>query len=419
MVYNTLCNGGMTIDMSYKKTTSKPLRIAIIAPPWLALPIKGYGGIELVIQNLVKELSSIKGVSVELFANGARHMAGIKTHSYYKEELFETIDLPYYDAPLQIMQTHLHFALRHIEQDGTFDIIHDHNPYIGPSFFSLASRIPDLPPVLHTFHGPPFSDENTIAAGQVDNRPQLQVMNAGKLFMTCISHAMAQNAPQEIRNNLLDAVHNAVVCDAFPLVSEKKNYYITLARFTKDKGQRTAAKFAAKYKKRLRMAGTVAGIGSNRKLLLELSNPLSKHRKNEEFRYYSDEILPYVLKHPRITYAGNLSGKKKTQFISQAKALLFPIEWDEPFGMAVIEALACGTPVVAMNRGAMPEIIEHGVNGFLADTEAQFFEYANRVDEIDPVVCRETVEKRFSAQLMAKTYLDRYHEVIERSKYLG
>jgi glycosyltransferase involved in cell wall biosynthesis len=163
------------------------------------------------------------------------------------------------------------------------------------------------------------------------------------------------------------------------------------------------------------MAGTVAGIGTSRKLLLELSNPLSPYRKNEEFRYYSDKILPAVLRYPRITYAGNLSGRKKMKFIANAKALLFPIQWEEPFGMAVIEALACGTPVVAMRRGAMPELIEHGVNGFLADTEEEFYNYADRVGEIDPAKCRESVERQFSAKLMAQEYIKRYKEVIKHS----
>lgn len=398
-----------------KKSQKRPLRVAMIAPPWLAMPIKGYGGIELVVQSLVDELNKMPDVEVEVFANGARKIRGVKTHSVYKTELFDTIDFPYYDAPLQIMQTHLNYALRKIEADGAFDIIHDHNPYIGPTFFSPVSRIPGLPPVLHTFHGPPFSTPKTVEGGQEDNRLQLKNMHLGRLYMACISHAMAKKAPSEIAPHLLPAVHNAIEIDQFPFVEKKSDYYITLARFTHDKGQETAVKFAAKYRKRLRMAGTIAGMGTSRKLLLELSNPLSKYRKNEEFRYYSDKILPSVLKYPRITYAGNLSGKKKLKFIGEAKALLFPIEWDEPFGMAVIEALACGTPVVAMKRGAMPEIIQHGKNGWLATTKEEFYEYANRVDEIDPADCRASVEEHFSASTMAANYVDRYREVIRRA----
>ena len=393
---------------------TKPLRVAMIAPPWLSLPVKGYGGIELVLQSLVDELSRCN-VEITLFANTAHKMKSIDTKGYYDSELFDYIDYPYYDAPLQIMQTHLHYALDSIRKDGRYDIIHDHNPYIGPSFFSLASQIKDIPPVLHTFHGPPFSTNPGFTGGQMDNRPQLQYMNLGRLFMVCISHAMSHQAPSHIGPHLLDAVYNAIDVSAFPFVETKKNYYITLARFTHDKGQEVAVRYAARRKKYLRMAGTVAGIGTSRKLLLELSNPLSPYRKNEEFRYYSDKILPAVLRYPRITYAGNLSGRKKMKFIANAKALLFPIQWEEPFGMAVIEALACGTPVVAMRRGAMPELIEHGVNGFLADTEEEFYNYADRVGEIDPAKCRESVEGQFSAKLMAQEYIKRYKEVIKHS----
>lgn len=387
----------------------------MVAPPWLALPIRGYGGIELVVQSLIEALRK-EGVDVEVFANGARKMPGIRTHSFYNYELFEKIDWPYYDAPLQVMQTHLAYALKVIESRGDFDIIHDHNPYIGPSFFSLASRISGVPPVLHTFHGPPFSTREMLDSGLEDNKPQLQLMNPGNLYTVCISQAMARQAPTAIQDHMLPAVHNAINLNAFPYQEDKGKYYVTLARFTADKGQHIAVKYAAKYKKRLRMAGTIAGIGSSRRLLLELSNPLSPYRRNEEFRYYSDKILPAVLKHPKITYSGNLSGAKKLKFIAGAKALLFPIQWEEPFGMSVIEALACGTPVVAMNRGAMPELIEHGVTGFLADNEKEFFEYAERVDEINPRACRLAAEQKFSAETMAQNYIARYKEVLQLAK---
>lgn len=396
--------------------SANKIRIAMIAPPWIALPVKGYGGIELVVQGLVEELSKMPDVEVTLFANGARRMRGVSTYSYYKEDFLHRIDDPYYDAPLQILQTHLNYALKTIEQYGNFDIIHDHNPYIGPTFFAAASRIPGLPPVLHTFHGPPFSSDESIEAGQVDNRPQLQLLNTQNFFSVCISESMAAQAPTNIRPHMLETIYNAVDVEAFPFVEKKQDFYITLARFTTDKGQVVAARFAAKYRKKLRMAGTIGGIGTNRKLLFELSNPMSVYRKNDEFRYYSDEILPFVFRYSYITYAGNLGGKAKLKFISNAKALLFPVPWEEPFGMAVIEALACGTPVVAMNRGAMSEIIKHGVNGFLADTEEEFFEYANRVDEIDPLDCRKSVEERFTTFDMAKQYMARYKEVIERTE---
>lgn len=391
------------------------LRVAIIAPPWLALPIKGYGGIELVLEGLIEGLRQ-QGVEVEIFGNGAHKIRGIKTHSLYKTEQFEHIHDPYYEtAP--IVQAHITFALNKIREDGKFDIIHDHNTMIGPSFFALASQLKDVPPVLHTFHGPPFTNLNSqMSKDIVNNRTHLeQLKDMGNMFMVCISEAMAKTAPDAIKPHILKSVHNAIDISHFPFKATKKNYFITLARFNKDKGHAVAAKLAVQQKAKLKMAGTVGSIGTRRKIMLELSNPMSDFRNNHEFRYFSDEILKYILRYPSITYVGNVSGDRKMNMISNAKALLFPIDWEEPFGMAVIEALACGTPVVAMRRGAMPEIIEHGVTGFLADNEKEFAEYMKRVDEIDPAACRAAVEKHFGADTIAKEYIDRYEEVIKRA----
>lgn len=390
------------------------MRVAIIAPPWLALPIKGYGGIELVLEGLIDELRNA-GVEVEVFGNGAHKIRGVKTHSLYKKEQFGHIHQPYYEtAP--IVQAHLTFALNKIREDGKFDIIHDHNTMIGPSFFALATQLKDVPPVLHTFHGPPFTDNAERSGDIINNRTHLeQLKDHGNMFMVCISKAMGKTAPAAIQSHLLKEVHNAIELSHFPFRDKKKNYFITLARFNKDKGQAIAAKYVAKQKGRLKMAGTVAGIGNKYKLTLELANPMSEYRSNHEFKYYSDEVLQYTIKYPKITFVGNVSGDRKMNLIANAKALLFPIDWEEPFGMAVIEALACGTPVVAMNRGAMPEIIDHGVTGFLANNEEEFAEYMKRVDEIDPAACRAAVEKRFGAEKMAAEYIKRYEQIIRKT----
>ena len=391
------------------------LRVAMIAPPWLAMPVNGYGGIELVLQGLISGLKA-QGVEVELFANGEHKIRGVKTRSLYKTEQFSQIHKPYYDSA-PIVQAHLQFALNKIREDGNFDIIHDHNTLVGPQLLALATQIKGIPPALHTFHGPPFSSPEAVKLGTPNNRLHLeQLKDMGSMYMVAISKAMSDDAPRQIRSHLLAPVHNAVDLSEIPFVAKKKDYFITLARFHPDKGQHVAARLASEMRKKLKMAGTVAGIGTPRKLTMELSNPLSSLRSNAEFKYYSDKVLPYTVGNRLISYIGNVGGQRKQNLISQAKALLFPIDWEEPFGMAVIEALACGTPVVAMNRGAMPEIIEHGVTGFLANNEQEFSDYMKRVDEIDPEVCRRSVEERFSAKSMALAYIERYKEIIELSK---
>lgn len=349
-----------------------------------------------------------------LFSNGARKMSGVRTLSIYNTEQFMHIHRPMYEA-YPIVGAHLQYALNAIKADGNFDIIHDHNGFLGPQLLSWASNDPDLPPMVHTHHGAPFSSQEVLDQGIPDNRPYWREIarHMGRLYIIGISDALMVPAPTELKSHILPTVYNALDCDAFPYVEKKQNYFITLARFARDKGQHVAAKICAERGYRLRMAGTVAGIASPQKLLAELASPLSPYRSTADFRYYSDNILQYTLKYRYITYSGNLSGTRKMKFISEAKALLFPIDWEEPFGMAVIEALACGTPVVAMNRGAMPEIIEHGVTGFLANNEQEFAEYVERVSEIDPAACRSAVEKRFSSETMASEYVNRYKMAIQ------
>ena len=398
--------------------TKKRLRVAIIAPPWLKIPSKGYGGVEAVIDNLVAGLVKL-GVDVEVFGVGRARLHGAKVHDVTRDEQFEYILKPMYDFALPIPSAHVAKSLQMIEDDGTFDIIHDHNYFVGPLSLRYATQLKAIPPAVHTVHGPPLSDKKSLEAGMSDNRHFWKAMGGNHhCYFVSISDAMKRSMPQQIGENVLPTVHNAIDVRHFPFVDkpQRKRYMITLARFAEEKGQHIAVKLCDKLGYRLRMAGTVSTIASNRRVMLELANPLSKYRNDRDFRYFSDNILPYTLRNPKITYTGSLSGHKKLRFIGEARALLFPVTWNEPFGMAVIEALACGTPVVAMKRGAMPEIIQHGVNGFLADTEEEFEEYMQRVDEIDPHDCRRSVEERFSSLAMAEAYIERYEQAIQLRK---
>lgn len=392
------------------------LRIAMIAPPWLEIPPSGYGGIEAVLDGLLAGLAKLD-VEVELFSISRTKMPkSIKVHYLYEEEQYRYIYRPTFDV-LPIIGAHMQHALNYIRSAGNFDIIHDHNGYLGPLLTAHATMDPRMPPSVHTHHGPPFSTAETTKKGIPDNLPFWEQLssNMGRTFIVGISDTFMCTAPDSLRHAILPTVHNAVDVDYFPFINKKRDYFITLARFASDKGQHVAAKICSALGYPLRMAGTVAGITTNRRLLLELANPLSSYRTSEDFRYYSDEVLPFVARNRRITYVGNVVGDRKLKLISEAKALLFPINWEEPFGMAVIEALACGTPVIAMRRGAMPEIIQHGYNGFLADSEQEFADYMQRVHEIDPENCRQSVKDRFSADTMAAAYVDRYQEVIKRS----
>ncbi len=384
----------------------KHLRVAMIAPPWLPIPPNGYGGIENVLAVLVPSLIKL-GVSVELFTVGESTIVASKNHWLYKTGQYSYLHQPHYDM-FPTAAAHMLFALNTINQDNKFDIIHSHTSYIGPTMLAYANNT--LPPTLHTLHGPSF----TNSAGKPDNLPIWNQLGTSKRFYYAgISHNMMRNTPKTIKHQVLSPVYNGVDITQFPFINKKEDYFITLARFHPDKGQYHAIKACLKDNYKLKMAGVVGDITSPKQVMMELANPLSSYRALIDFRYFSDYIFPYL--NDQIEYVGDLSGQKKLNFISHAKALLFPIQWEEPFGMAPIEALACGTPVIAMARGALPEIIQHGFNGFLANNDREFNYYMKRVGDIDPSNCRISVEKKFSAEIMAKKYLKTYQKIIKMS----
>jgi glycosyltransferase involved in cell wall biosynthesis len=384
------------------------MKVAMIAPPWLPIPPEGYGGIENVLAVLIPALLR-QGVEVELFTVNETTIPATKKHYLYEKGQYEFIHLPMYEA-VPIPMAHTLFAFAAIKAAGDFDIIHSHNGFVDllPAAFAES-----LPPILHTLHGPPFSSDDRLGPGIVDNRPmwrQLGKAMSDSLHIVGISASLTARAPRELNRILMKPVHNGVDPAAFPFVSEKSDYFVTLARAHPDKGQAIAVRLCRKHGYKLRLAGVVASMTKPRQVLMELADPLSRFRSVTDFRYFSDYIFPYLDEH--IEYVGDVSGQYKLDFLARAKALLFPIQWDEPFGMAPIEALACGTPVVAMARGALPEIIQHGVNGFLANTEEEFEDYMLRVGEIDPAACRRSVEEKFCANRMAKEYLQRYKSLL-------
>jgi glycosyltransferase involved in cell wall biosynthesis len=162
----------------------------------------------------------------------------------------------------------------------------------------------------------------------------------------------------------------------------------------------------------LKLAGTIGGgIGSPDQLKKELRKKARRESEDPYFRYFRQRVQSY-LKPNQIEYLGTVSGMKKKRLYANAKAFLNPIDRDEPFGLSVVDALASGTPVVTYRRGAMPEIIKHGYNGFIADSYREFKQYVKRIDEIKPENCRKSVEERFSADVMADNYIDLYKRII-------
>jgi len=361
------------------------------------------------VQNLRKQ-----GAQVELFTVGDSTIPVEKKHWLYKHGQYKYIQKPYYDA-VPILVSHISAALNIIRKDGKFDVIHDHNPYMGPAMLAYADE--SLPPIVHTLHGPPFSTPDQLALDIPSNLPMWkQLAGCSRINYVNISKAATKTMPRNFRCCTLKPVHNGIDTSDIPYSAEKKDYFMTLARFHPNKGQHIAIRACQEEGQELRMAGLVSDIEQPKQLMMELANPLSTYRSIIDFQYFSDKIFPQI-DDKQIRYLGDLPNEPKYKMLSEAKALLFPIQWDEPFGMAVVEALAAGTPVVAMARGAMPELIKHGYNGFLANNYSEFKKYMRRVSEIDPANCRKSAERKFSGKTMAERYLERYREAIENKSH--
>jgi glycosyltransferase involved in cell wall biosynthesis len=378
------------------------LRVFVNAGPWLPIPPCGYGGVENMLAHLIKELRG-QGHRVILGTVGQSEIEVDEQVATFPAGQHPLIDAPYSDA-VWVAHTHMQRVLKAIRKIDGIDIVHDFLEIVGPS--TLAELGPGDPPVLHTLQWNLSSPHRTFYRRFEGNR---------RVWFNGISEPQMAAARGNLRERALGVVHNGVNLDEFTYREDDDGYVITLARFTRDKGQDIAARICGRLGLPLYMAGTVGGIPSPERLSAELARPDSPFQHYRDVKYYQRSVRPYELRHPQISWIGSVGGDQKRDLVAGAVALLMPIRWQEPFGMAVIEALASGTPVVAMRRGAMPVLIEHGYNGFLAEDERELKECLQRVKdgEIKPENCRRSVARRFSAAVMAKRYVRLYQEIIE------
>jgi glycosyltransferase involved in cell wall biosynthesis len=385
------------------------LTVFINAGPWLPVPPSGYGGVENMLRYLIGELGK-REHRVILGTVGQSEIKVDQQETVFWEGQHPQIDAPYSDA-VWVAHKHMHKMASVIRETEGIDVVHDLLEIVGPTV--LAALGPAAPPVLHTlqwnlhFHREFYRD--------FDGR--------GRVFFNGISEPQMATATGNLRDRHLGVVHNGVDVNDFTFREDKDDYVITLARFARDKGQDIAARICERLRLPLLMAGTVGGIDSPKLLKSELSKRDSPFHYYKDVEYYRRAVRPYERRsrYPwrgrdrRIEWIGSVGGEEKRDLVAGAKALLMPIRWEEPFGMAVIEALASGTPVVAMRHGAMPVIIQDGYNGFLADNEQEFEQCLQRVrsGEIKAENCRRSVEEGFSAARMADRYVGLYERVIE------
>lgn len=340
------------------------MRIAQIAPLTEAVPPRLYGGTERMVHWLTEELVTL-GHDVTLFASGDSRTSA-KLKALWPKAL--RLDGSVMDANA------LHMVMlervRRLSDRGTFDLLHFHLDYYP---FSLFMRQPT--PFLTTLHGRLDLPEHQPVFSTFASVP-----------LVSISDAQRQPVPDA---NWLATVHHGMPLNLLTPQPAKPGYLAVLGRIAPEKGVDRAIRIALRAEMPLKIAAKV----------------------DRGDRDYFESVIVPLLDHPRIEYLGEIGDDEKAAFLSGASALLLPIDWPEPFGLVIIEAMACGTPVIAYRRGAVPEIIEHGRSGFIVDDEPGAVDAVHRLGELDRRSIRLAFEARFTARRMALDYLALYRRL--------
>lgn len=343
------------------------MRIGVVAPPWFEVPPRGYGGTEAVVGALVDQLVA-RGHEVTLVASGAPH-----TNATHFVQVYA--DPPSSELGTSAMPEVIDAASAGAALDGLdLDIVHDHS-LAGP----LLARGRRIPTVV-TMHGP-VSGEN----GDYYERLGTSV------GVVAISAAQRR---ANARLNWVGTVHNAIDVSSFPFRADKDRSVVWIGRFCDDKSPHLAIDAARAAGRRIVLAG-------------KLNEP-------DEKEYFDREIRPRLGED--VDYVGEADAALKRKLYAQASCLVFPIQWEEPFGMVMVEAMACGTPVVATRRGSVPEVVVDGHTGFIVDDVDELAGAIERTDTIDPRECRAHVRAHFDLPVMAAGYERVYRSLIARSR---
>ena len=337
------------------------MRIAMIAPPWLPVPAPAYGGTEAVIDQLSRGLHDA-GHEVMLICH-PKSECPVPKRSVVPEE--DT-------ARMGRASIEIEHAIGAYELAQHCDVVHDHT-LAGPIY---SARFPRLP-VVTTNHNAFTRTYNALYGAVIP-----------RVALVAISQSHADSTPLPV-----DAVvHHGVNVDDFPVGDGGGGYVALLGRMAANKGVHRAIGVA-------RAAGIPLKIAA-------------KMREPHEVAYFEEFVEPLL--GDDVVYLGEIDADAKRQLLGSAAALLNPISWREPFGMAMLESLACGTPVVGCPEGAAPEIVEHGVTGYLGDTDEELVAGLQSIASIDRATCREHARRRFSVERMVEGYLQVYERHITR-----
>lgn len=346
------------------------MKVALFSPVWFPVPPGRYGGIEAVVHNLAEGLVDA-GVDVSLFASGDSKTRA-KLVSAFDEAPSEHIGQSFWE---------LQHALSFLERAGEFDLVHDHSGLLGLTLFGL-SRCPSV----HTVHGP-----LTGEPGDVYERACAVAHDVGLVSLT-----LSQRVPRPTLPWIAN-VGNSIDVSRYPFRRRAGESLLFLGRMSPEKGAHRAILVARRAGRPLKIA--------------------AKCREPGEIEYFERHVEPHL--GPDVEYVGEVGHDEKCRLLAEAHALLVPIEWQEPFGLVMIEALACGTPVVALRRGSVPELLRHGRTAYVADDLGGMVAGIDRVAELDPTVLRADVENRFSVERMVEEYLEVYESVTQTAGVLS
>jgi len=340
------------------------LNILITADPLIPVPPVYYGGIERIIYMLICGL----------------HKYGHKVHLFAHPDSSAPAEIVPLNRKGNSLKDAIVYALQIYKyvKKNNIDIIHSFGR-LAYLFFLMHKKTPKI----QSYQRPICA--RSIWLGNLLGRESIT-------FTAC-SYSCMRNVAHLGR---WEVIPNGVPLENFQFnhqVSEDAPL-VFLSRLEPIKGAHIAIEIAQRTRKNLILAGSYSKTGEN-------------------YTYFIKEILPYC-DGKNIRYIGPVDDLKKNELLGMASALLFPVEWEEPFGIVMVEALACGTPVIAFKRGAVPEVIEDGINGFLCESKEGMVKAVSRIREIDRAKCRQIVEKKFSNEVIVKRYLNLYYRLLNK-----
>jgi glycosyltransferase involved in cell wall biosynthesis len=340
------------------------MKIAQIAPLWERVPPPAYGGIELVVGLLTEELVA-RGHEVTLFASGDS-ITSAKLESIHHQALrldSTIVEYGIYEM-LQLAQVY--------ERAGEFDLIHSHMGCAALPYSKLTQT-----PTVHTLHGI-FTPDNEKMFVHAKAQPYVSISNAQREARLGLNHVAT------VYNSIDVSAHRF-----FP-VAQEPAYMAFLGRMSPEKGPHHAIEIAKATGIPLKMAGKVDPV---------------------DVEYFDRQIKPHI-DGAQIQFLGEADHSMKNELMGNAVVTLFPITWREPFGLVIIESMAAGTPVIALNLGSVPEIIADGTSGYICNTVAECIQAVSKLPKISRFACREYVSQRFGVEQMAMGYEAVYQKIL-------